>query len=186
LRRLGTDHVDLMLVHWPTGEAPLGETLGALAELRRASKTRFIGVSNFTVPPLREAVETRGADLLCNQVEYHPFLSQRPVIAALARYGMMLAAYTPLARGRVARDETLMRVARAHGKSPTQAALRWLLDQKNVAAIPKAASAAHATANLDICDFAPAPEERAAIDGLRGNLRVLDPGWGPAWDPPDA
>ncbi|HEX7969519.1 MAG TPA: aldo/keto reductase, partial [Stellaceae bacterium] len=129
LRRLGTDHVDLLLIHWPTGEAPLGETLGAMADLRAAGKTRHIGVSNFNVQLLKEAMETYGADLLCNQVEYHPYLSQRAVLAAVRRYGMMLTAYTPLARGRVARDPTLAAIGRKHDKSPAQVALRWLLDQ---------------------------------------------------------
>jgi 2,5-diketo-D-gluconate reductase B len=184
LRRLGTDHVDLLLIHWPSGEAPLAETLGALAELRKSGKTRFIGVSNFTVKLLKEAVETLGADLLCNQVEYHPFLSQRPVMAALKRYGLMLTAYTPLGRGHAQRDETIARIGRNYGKSPAQVALRWLIDQAGVAAIPKAASRAHAAANLAIFDFTLTAEDRAAIDALRGTLRVVDPGWAPHWDPP--
>jgi 2,5-diketo-D-gluconate reductase B len=183
LRRLATDHVDLLLIHWPTGEVPLTETLGALAELRRTGKTRHIGVSNFNVKLLDEAVETLGADLLCNQVEYHPFLSQRPVLAALHRYGMILTAYTPLARGRAERDPTITAIAARYGKSPAEIVLRWLLDQKNVAAIPKAASAAHAAANIDIFDFTLAAEDRAAIDALRGATRLVDPGWGPQWDP---
>ncbi len=184
LRRLGLDQLDLLLIHWPTGEAPLGETLDALAALRQAGKTRFIGVSNFTVALLKEAVEAIGADLLCNQVEYHPFLSQRLVMAAVRHYGMMLTAYTPLARGGAERDRTLTAIGRKYGKSPAQVALRWLLDQDGVAAIPKAASRAHAAANIDIFDFALSAEDRAAIDALRGSHRVVDPGWGPRWDPP--
>lgn len=184
LRRLGVDQVDLLLIHWPTGEAPLGETLGALARLRQEGKTRFIGVSNFTVKLLDETIEALHTDLLCNQVEYHPFLSQRAVIAAHRRYGLMLTAYAPLARGQVSRDAVLAGIGRKHGKSPAQVTLRWLLDQKNVAAIPKAASRAHAAANIDIFDFALDAEDRAAIDALRGDHRVVDPGWGPRWDPP--
>ncbi|HKW55250.1 MAG TPA: aldo/keto reductase, partial [Stellaceae bacterium] len=153
LRRLATDHVDLLLIHWPTGEAPLGETLGALAALRKAGKTRFIGVSNFNVALLQEAAETHGADLLCNQVEYHPYLSQRAVLAAVRRHGVMLTAYSPLARGRVQRDAALTAIGHVYGKSPAQAALRWLLDQDGVAAIPKATSRAHLAANLAVFDF---------------------------------
>jgi 2,5-diketo-D-gluconate reductase B len=184
LKRLGVEQVDLLLIHWPTGETPLGETLGAMAKLREAGKTRFVGVSNFNVRLLQEAVETHGADLLCNQVEYHPFLSQRAVLAALGRYGLMLTAYTPLARGAVERDATLKRIAAKYGKTPAQIALRWLVDQPNVAAIPKASSRAHAAANLAIFDVELAAEDRAAIDALRGDRRVVDPGWGPHWDPP--
>ena len=184
LRRLGTDHVDLLLIHWPTGEVPLGETLGAMADLRAAGKIRHIGVSNFNVQLLKEAVDTLGADLLCNQVEYHPYLSQRAVPGTVRRYGMMLTAYTPLARGRIARDPTLAAVGRKHGKSPAQVALRWLLDQEGVAAIPKAASRGHIAANLDIFDFALDAEERTAIDALGGSRRLVDPGgWAPRWDP---
>ena len=182
LKRLGVDAVDLLLIHWPTGEVPIGETLAAMARLREEDKTRFIGVSNFHVALLDEAVKKHGADLLCNQVEYHPFLSQRRVSVALKRHGMMLTAYTPLGRGLVQRDKVLAEIARGYGKSPAQLALRWLIDQENVAAIPKASSAAHAAANIDIFDFEIAPADRAAIDALRGNHRVVDPGWGPEWD----
>jgi 2,5-diketo-D-gluconate reductase B len=184
LKRLGVDQVDLLLIHWPTGEAPLGETLGALAKLRAEGKTRFIGVCNFTVKLLAEAVEKHGADILCNQVEYHPFLSQRPVLAALQRYGLMLTAYTPLARGEVQRNAALAAIGRSYGKTAAQVALRWLIDQPNVAAIPKAASRAHAAANIDIFDFTLEAKDRAAIDAMRGDHRVVDPGWGPHWDPP--
>jgi 2,5-diketo-D-gluconate reductase B len=185
LRRLATDHVDLLLIHWPTGEVPLGETLGALAALRAAGKTRYIGVSNFTVALLDEAIETHGADLFCNQVEYHPYLSQRAVLAAVSRRGMMLTAYSPLARGRVQRDPALAAIARKYAKSPTQVALRWLLDQDGVAAIPKSAGRAHLAANLDVFDFTLRPEDRDAIDGLHDAYRVVDPaGWAPDWDPP--
>src|SRR6185437_12664036 len=96
LRKLGLDHVDLLLIHWPSGDAPLGETLAAMGKLRAAGKARFIGVSNFNVKLLDEAIERHGADLLCDQVEYHPFLSQRAVLAALQRRGMMLTAYSPV------------------------------------------------------------------------------------------
>ena len=184
LKRLGVDQVDLLLIHWPTGEAPLGATLDALAKLRAEGKTRFIGVANFTVKLLAEAVEKHGADILCNQVEYHPFLSQRPVLAALQRYGLMLTAYTPLARGEVQRNAALAAIGRRYGKTAAQVALRWLVDQPSVAAIPKAANRAHAAANIDIFDFALEAKDRAAIDAMRGNHRIVDPGWGPHWDPP--
>ena len=184
LRRLATDHVDLLLIHWPTGEVPLGETLGALAALRQAGKARCIGVSNFNVALLREAVETHGAELLCNQVEYHPYLSQHAVLAAVRQHGLMLTAYSPLARGRVQRDAALTAIGRKYGKSPTQVALRWLLDQDGVAAIPKAASRAHLAANLAVFDFALGAADRAQIDALRAGYRVVDPaGWAPDWDP---
>lgn len=183
LRRLGLDQVDLLLIHWPNASIPLGETLAALAELRASGKTRFIGVSNFTVALLREAVERHGADLLCNQVEYHPFLSQRAVLAATRRYGMMLTAYSPIARGRVFKDKTLLAIGRHYGKTAGQIALRWLIDQDGVAAVPKAAQRAHAAANIDLFDFALTAEERMAIDDLAGGERLVEwSGYTPDWD----
>lgn len=185
LKRLGLDYVDLLLIHWPSRTEPLAETLAEFAEARARGKTRFIGVSNFTVALLTETVEKHRADIICDQVEYHPYLSQRPVLAALKKYGLMLTAYCPLARGRAARDQELAEIGRRHGKSASQVALRWLLDQNNVAAIPKSARREHLAANLDIFDFKLAPEETAQIDAKRGTGRVVDPaGWGPEWDGP--
>jgi len=184
LRRLATDHVDLLLIHWPTGEVPLAETLDALAALRAAGKTRHIGVSNFNVALIEEAIDTHGADLLCNQVEYHSYLSQRAVLAAVRRHDMILTAYSPLARGRAQRDPVLTAIGRNYSKSPVQVALRWLLDQDGVAAIPKASSRAHLAANLAVFDFALSAADRARIDALRNGYRVVDPaGWAPDWDP---
>lgn len=183
LRRLGLDQVDLLLIHWPNAQTPLGETLDALAALRAAGKTRSIGVSNFTVALLDAAIERHGADLLCNQVEYHPFLAQRPLRAAMRRHGLMLTAYAPVARGRVFTDKTLVAIGRKYGKSGGQVALRWLLDQDKVAAIPKAARREHAAANIDIFDFKLTADDRAAIDRLAEGDRLVE--WGgytPDWD----
>ena len=183
LRRLGLAYVDLLLVHWPSREAPLGETLAAFAALRAAGVTRHIGVSNFNVDLLREAVERHGADLLCNQVEYHPYLAQQAVLAAVRRYGMMLTAYAPVAKGRAVGDKALAAIGAKYGKSAAQVSLRWLIDQDGVVAIPKAASRDHLAANLDIFDFTLVPEDRAAIDALSRADRLVDfGGWSPDWD----
>jgi 2,5-diketo-D-gluconate reductase B len=184
LRRLGLDQVDLLLIHWPNAGIPLGETLEALTALRDQGKTRSIGVSNFTVALLRETIERHGADIICNQVEYHPFLPQRRLLEAMRRYGLMLTAYAPVARGRVFHDQTLIAVAKKYGKSPGQVALRWLLDQRQVAAIPKAGRREHAAANIDIFDFHLAPEDRATIDKLAADAdRMVEwAGYTPRWD----
>jgi len=183
LARLGLDQVDLLLIHWPNAQVPLKETLDALARLRAEGKTRFIGVSNFTVALLQEAVERHGADLLCNQIEYHPFLAQGAVRAALKRYGMMLTAYAPVARGHVFKDKTLSAIGKKYGKSAGQVALRWLIEQENVAAVPKAAQRAHAAANIEIFDFALTAEDRAAIDALAQGDRLVEwGGYSPDWD----
>ena len=182
LRKLRTDHVDLLLIHWPSRSVPLAQTLRALGQVRDDGRARHLGVSNFPVSLLREAVETHGADLLCDQVEYHPFLSQRPLLDALRSYGMMLTAYSPLARGEVARDRTLAEIGARHGKSPAQVALRWLIEQDGVAAIPKASNERHSRDNFDIFDFELSDDDRAVIDRLPKNRRRIDPGWAPQWD----
>ncbi len=185
LKRLKTGYVDLLLIHWPSKSEPLAETLAEFAQARRRGQTRFIGVSNFNVALLAETVEKLRADIICNQVEYHPYLSQRPVMAALKKYRLMLTAYSPLARGRVERDKDLAEIGRRHGKSASQVALRWLLDQENVAAIPKAARREHLAANLDIFDFKLDQAETGSIDAKRGAGRLVDPaGWAPDWDGP--
>lgn len=179
LRRLGMDYVDLLLIHWPSDVVALGETLGAMAELRGEGKARFLGVSNFDSPRLTEAVERHGADLLCNQIEFHPFLSQRSALATARRYRMMVTAYSPVARGRVNEDMTIRKIAAKHHKTPAQIALRWLIEQESVAAIPKAGSGAHAAENLAIFDFTLDAEDRAEIGGLaspQGRLQPLPSG----------
>lgn len=180
LERLGTDYVDLLLIHWPSEEVEHRETLAAMEEQRRAGRVRHLGVSNFTVAQL---AEVEGFDLLTNQVEYHPLLGQDDLRAALAARGMVLTAYAPLARGAVARDATIRRIAEAHGRTPEQVALRWLVQQRHVAAIPKAGSRRHAEANLAIFDFALEESDMAAIAALGGaRRRLVDPAWAPAWD----
>jgi 2,5-diketo-D-gluconate reductase B len=184
LRKLSLDHLDLLLIHWPSRTVPLAETLEAMTKLRQSGKTRFIGVSNFTTKLLDEAVTH--ADIICDQVEYHPFLAQRAVLGAVKKHGLFLTAYSPVARGRVPGDRTLQAIGRKYGKSAAQVALRWLLDQDNVAAIPKAGSRAHMQANLAIFDFALSPEDRTAIDALGGDRRIVDiAGWSPDWDRPN-
>jgi len=185
LRKLATDYVDLLLIHWPNSTIPLAETLEAMARLREARKARFIGVCNFGSRPLAEAVEMYHADLLCDQIEYHPFLSQNYVRDAARRLGMIIVAYSPLARGRVDSDPTIQAIAAKYGKTPAQVALRWLIEQHDVAAIPKARSAAHAAENLAVFDFTLAAEDRAAIDGLgqaRNRIQERESDM-PEWDP---
>ena len=179
LRRLGLDHVDLMLIHWPSQEVPLSETLEAMVRLQETGEIRHIGVSNFTPSLLDEAREL--APILCNQVEHHPFLGQDRLRAMCERHELMLTAYSPLARGKVAGDPTLREIGEAHGKSASQVALRWLTQHRNVAAIPKSTSAEHLQANLDIFDFELDGQEANRIANLANDERLIDPEWAPAW-----
>jgi 2,5-diketo-D-gluconate reductase B len=182
LDRLGTGYVDLLLVHWPNDSIPMGETLTAFAELKAEGKTRHIGVSNYTMRHLKEAVETHKADLFCNQLEYHPNLNQDALLGALRGYGMALVAYSPLGRGRLVKNPVLAAIGKKHGKTASQVALNWLVTQDVVATIPKAASEAHCRANLEVFDFELTADERAAIAQLANNARVWLPSWGPRWD----
>ena len=185
LRNLGTDYVDLLLIHWPSKSIPLDETLRAFGEIKAAGKARLIGVSNFNTALMTEAVEQCGAEIACNQVEYHPFLPQDRVLSVARDHGMMLTAYMPLAKGRVAQEPTLIEIAERHGKSAAQVALHWLIQQGQVAAIPKSSSEAHCRENLDIFDFTLTNAEMTKISALTGaNDRIGDYSIGPVWDKP--
>ena len=180
LERLGTDHVDLLLIHWPNDAVPLEDTLEAMVGLREAGKTKLIGVSNFPPALVRRALAVV-PDLACDQVEHHVYLGQQTLRALAREKGLMLTAYSPLAQGQVFADETLRRIGEAHGKTAGQVALRWLLQQDRTAAIPKASSHAHRQANFDVFDFDLTPDEMAEIDALEESRRLVDPGFAPAW-----
>jgi 2,5-diketo-D-gluconate reductase B len=180
LRKLGVEHVDLLLLHWPVTDVPLAETLGALTELVEAGMTRHIGVSNFTPELVEEAVGH--ARIFCNQVEYHPFLDQSALVDLARKHDHLLTAYSPIAQGKVLEDAEIRAVAEGHGKSPVQVTLRWLLQQDKVAAIPKAASAGHREANLDVFDFELSDDEMQRIADLADAAdRIIDPPWA-AWN----
>ncbi len=183
LGRLKTDYVDLLLIHWPVDDVPLEEQIEALVELKRSGKARNIGVSNFPVALMEKAYELSGGEIVNNQVEYHPFLSQEPVLDFVRLHDMFLTAYSPLARGETIDSDVLSEIAEKYDKDPTQVSLRWLLDQDRVAAIPKAAKTEHMKSNFDIFDFDLEENDRARIDELRQQQkRLINPSWAPRWD----
>lgn len=182
LERLGLDQVDLLLVHWPSKDIPLGETLAAYAEEKARGRTRLIGVSNFTLAHLDEALEVHKADLFCNQVEYHPYLSQAKLLARMRAADMLLNAYQPIARGAVFQSELLQQIGARHGKSAGQVTLRWLLQQDRVGAIPRSSKPENMRANLDIFDFELSEAEMAQIHGLARGQRFSSFEWAPEWD----
>tara|TARA_B100000029_G_scaffold64412_2_gene57672 strand:+ start:879 stop:1703 length:825 start_codon:yes stop_codon:yes gene_type:complete len=185
LRNLNTDYVDLLLVHWPSKSIPLSETLPAFEQVRKAGKARLIGVSNFNTAMMAEAVEQHGVDIACNQVEYHPLMSQRRVLDRVRDYGMMLTAYKPIAEGQVLQEPILNRIGDQHGKTAAQVSLRWLIQQQAVAAIPKTGNVDRCRENLEIFDFSLTTEEMDEISTLQArNLRLLDVSLGPVWDQP--
>ena len=180
LGKLGTDYVDLLLVHWPNPDVPLADTLGALGRIREAGKTRLVGVSNFPAEMLRQALEIDPM-VAADQVEYHPFLGQDPLLDLVRQRGMVLTAYSPLAQGEVLQDETVREIADAHDAGPAQVALAWLLGQDRVVAIPKASSQAHRESNLKAADLTLTDQERARLDALPKDRRLVDPDFAPEW-----
>ena len=180
LRSLKTDYVDLLLLHWPDDSVPLEQTLAAMVALREAGKIRQLGVSNFPTGLLEEALQH--APVFCDQVEYHPFLGQDPLLELARANDVLVTAYSPLAHGRVADDATLAEIGEAHGKSAGQVALRWLLEQPGVSPIPKASSHERRVENFEVFDFELSDEERSRIAGLPKDDRQIDPDDGPDWD----
>lgn len=184
LKALKTGYIDLYLIHWPTRTMDLRATLGELERLREQGLIRHLGVSNFTVALMRQAVEEIGAPVACNQVEYHVMLGQSRVLNYARAKGMAVTAYCPLARGGLGRVRELAAIARKHGATPEQVALKWLLEQDMVAAIPKASRPENQQANLDALKLTLDDADRAAIAALPKNERVVNAGY-PQWDPPD-
>jgi diketogulonate reductase-like aldo/keto reductase len=164
LRKLGTDYVDLLLMHWPNPSVPVGETLGAMVEIQEAGSVRHVGVSNFSPQQVEEAAEY--ATIFCNQVQYHPYRDQNELLGQAGAMDYLLTAYSPVAKGRAANDAILQEIGAAHDKTPAQAALRWLVQQDKVAAVPKASSEEHLRANLNIFDFELSDEEMQRIFAL--------------------
>lgn len=177
LRRLGSDYVDLLLIHWPVAFERVGETLEAMGRLHADGKVRYLGVSNFTASQLARAAEL--APVACNQVEYHPFLGQAEVLEVARKHDALVTAYSPLARGKVFDDPTLREVAERRHKSPGQVALRWLLEQDDVMAVPKASSREHLQSNFDVFDFQLSDADRERIDALQHGERTIDPPFAP-------
>lgn len=183
LKKLRTDYVDLLLIHWPMTQVSFAEQMKSLRAVHEAGLARMIGVSNFTVAQMREVREELGAPVVNNQVEYHPFLSQQPVLDYVRAHDMFLTAYSPLARGKVRDDATLRALGTKHGKNPGQIALRWLVQQERVAAIPKAASEENLRANFDIFNFVLDAEDMERVNMLmQGDKRLINPDWAPKWD----
>ena len=182
LVRLRMSDVDLLLLHWPNAHVPLSETLGALAHAKELGLARHIGVSNFTVALIEEAVALCPQPLVCDQVEYHPYLDQTKVREACAQAGMALVAYSPIAKGNVKSDAVLTRIGAAHQKSAAQVCLRWLV-QQNVVAIPRSSKIERLSEHIEIFDFALDEAEMAEISALATDGgRLTDFGFAPKWD----
>ncbi|MEX0721820.1 MAG: aldo/keto reductase [Balneolaceae bacterium] len=181
LRELDTPYIDLLLIHWPNSAVDIEKTMESFLSLRDQGKALNIGVANFPLKLLKEVNEELAAPIFCNQVEYHPFLSQFDLLDYAAEYDLMFTAYSPLAQGRVTDDPLLLKLGEKYGKSAAQIALRWLIEQEQVVAIPKAATEKHLKENLDVFDFVLEDDDFYAIDDLDKSGRILNPDFAPEW-----
>lgn len=184
LKRLRTGVIDLLLIHWPNPEVPLAETMRALSEVKRQGLTRHIGVSNFTIANLKEATRLSPEPLVTAQIEYHPFLDQTRLLAAIRRHGLSITAYCPIALGKVVHDERLVAIGKSHGKSAVQVTLRWLIQQGDVIAIPRTSKPERLRENLTVSDFRLTDQEMNLISHMTTpNSRLInEPQWVPRWD----
>lgn len=184
LEKLGTDYVDLLLIHWPSpeDEVPMADYLNALREVREAGQARHIGISNFTIAQVDRALEILGPEsLLTNQVEVHPFLQNRDLVAHCQSRGLTVTGYMPLAVGKVMEDATLARIAEAHDATPAQVVLAWNR-ARGVVTIPSSTKREHLASNLAAFDLTLSEEELEAIAGLDRGERIADPDFAPDWD----
>jgi len=182
LAKLKLPSVDLLLIHWPNSNIPLKETIGALCKMKREGLARHIGVSNFTVQLIEDAVKLTTEPLVNNQIECHPYLDQSKIIAASRKAGLAVTAYSPIARGQVKGDAVLMRIGKAYGKTAAQVCLRYLV-QHDVIVIPRTSRPKRLKENFAIFDFKLSSAEMTEIAGLanpRG--RIVEWGGGPEWD----
>jgi diketogulonate reductase-like aldo/keto reductase len=184
LKALRVDFVDLLLVHWPNPEIPLSETIPALAKAKRQGLARHIGVANFSIALLDEAIRLSPEPVVTLQAECHPYLDQRKLLEACGQRGLLFTAYCPLGRGKLLHDPTLAEIAARRGKSVAQVALRWLVQQGNIIPIPRSSNPKRLAENLDVFDFALTADEMRWIDALkRAGGRIANPaGRAPVWD----
>jgi 2,5-diketo-D-gluconate reductase B len=184
LSRLAVDQVDLLLLHWPNPQITLSDTLAALCKVKRMGLARHIGVSNFTVGLIDQAIKFADEPLVCNQIELHPFLDQSRVVAACRSHRMAIIAYSPIARGDASDHPVLARVGKAHGKSAVQVSLRFLV-QQGIAVIPRTSRPERLAENFSIFDFELSQMEMAEIAALaRRDGRVVNFSYSgsPQWD----
>ena len=182
LFKLRMSEVDLLLLHWPNPQVPISETAGGLMRVRQLGLTKHIGVSNFTVTLIEQAAAACSEPLVCDQVEYHPYLDQSKVRAECDRKGMALVAYSPIAKGRVKSDARLAAIGKTYGKTAAQVCLRWLL-QQGVVAIPRTSRVERLSENIEIFDFELSPPDMAEISAMgSASGRLTNFGFAPNWD----
>ncbi|MDN3525132.1 2,5-didehydrogluconate reductase DkgB [Halomonas sabkhae] len=184
LERLGMDAVDLLLIHWPSpgDEVPMNDYMLALRDVQQAGKTQHIGVSNFTRAQVDQALDILGADtLLTNQIEVHPFLQNRNLVAHCQSHDIAVTAFMPLAVGKVMEDATLQQIAAVHDATPAQIAIAWL-NQLEIVTFPSSTKEANLKRNIEALDIILSNEEMAEIATLDRGERIANPSIAPDWD----
>jgi diketogulonate reductase-like aldo/keto reductase len=184
LKLLGTDYVDLLLIHWPNPAVPLSDSVGALNLAHQRGQARHIGVSNFTLAMFEEARKLSARPLSAHEVERHPFFDQSRMAEACRAAGSVLIAYTPLARAQDLFDNpTIASIAKAHGVSPTQVVLSWHCGLPGNVPVPRTSNKDRLAENLRALDLILTADERAAIDALQSaNRRLVNTDFSPVWD----
>lgn len=185
LDKLKTDYVDLCLIHWPSpgGAVPVAEYMAALAEAKARGLAREIGVSNFTLALMQQAIDAVGAgEIATNQVELHPYLQNRKVAGFAERHGIRITSYMTLGYGKVLGDAVIGEIAQRHGATPAQVVLAWTM-QLGYAVIPSSTQRANLASNLAARELRLSDADMAAIAALERNERITSPAsLAPAWD----
>ncbi|MFB6090504.1 MAG: aldo/keto reductase [Halobellus sp.] len=153
LERLGTDYVDLLLLHWPNPLVSVGDTMAAMDRLVEGGRVDHVGVSNFPRVLLDRARDASESGIVTNQVQFHPYKPQRGMLGHCQEEGLFLTAYSPLARGEALEDPDVRRLAEAYDRTPAQIVLRWATQHRDVVVIPKSADEEHLAQNLALFDF---------------------------------
>jgi 2,5-diketo-D-gluconate reductase B len=184
LRKLKTDYIDLLLLHWPGSDVPLAEQIEGLNAVARAGKVRHIGVSNFNRALMTQAIRLSAAPLVTNQFEYHPYLNQSVLIESTLQAGLAVTGYCGMAIGRVFSDPTLKEIAARRDKTIAQIVLRWLVQQRGIVALSRTTRIDRLVQNLAVFDFELDSADMATIHSLASaNSRIVDPsGLAPLWD----
>ena len=172
LSDLKTDYVDLLLIHWPAFSTNLGDMLEIMYGIKESQKARAIGVSNFNSTLLNECARLGFEDIYCNQVEYHPFLSQEILLKKMNEMDVIPVAYCPICRGDVAKDSVIIELSEKYNKTPAQVTLKWLIQQQSVA-IPKTAKLERLKENIDIYDFEIDDQDMTRIHSLARDQRLV-------------
>ena len=165
LRELGIDVIDLLLIHWPNPDIPVEETLSAMAQLVEQGKVRSIGVSNFMIHHLEEALKVTKAPIAVNQIKYHPYHNQQKLLDYCKDNDILVTAYSPFGNGDLIGDEALNRIAAKYDRNMPQVVLKWLL-MKGIVVIPKSTNPDHIESNMDIFDWELEEEDFEAIDSM--------------------